>query len=136
MQRVVILFLIYLLLLTAISWVPAPYRLKERFSTGSGFQMKSISPSPAVQQATAALDPCLIYNTSYECDTEAFNTCKFENGACMSYSPTALDCVMSDWDSWMIYPPDPCQYRVRAVIRNAKSGGRQCVSMVNKKCPT
>ena len=51
MQRVVILFLIYLLLLTVISWIPAPYRLKERFSTG--FNMKSITPSLAETQEAA-----------------------------------------------------------------------------------
>ena len=53
MQRVVILFLIYLFLLACISWIPAPYRLTRECFTAVGFQMKSISPSPAPAAAAA-----------------------------------------------------------------------------------
>ena len=55
MQRVVTLFLIYLLLLACISWIPTPYRLtKELFTTSpDGFHMMALNPSPAKQQEDA-----------------------------------------------------------------------------------
>ena len=133
MQRVVTLFLIYLFLLSCISWIPAPYRLKEQFYIESGFSMAALDPSPEAAQAAVAADACSIHNNSAECDID-FNTCKFENGACKSYTPTDLDCVMTDWGSWQTYPDDPCVYKVRGVTRNAKSGGRICATFVRKKC--
>jgi hypothetical protein len=51
MQRVGTLFLIYLFLLACISWISAPYRLKEQFYTG--FHMAAITPSPATAQEIA-----------------------------------------------------------------------------------
>lgn len=55
MQRMVPLFLIYLFLLTAILWIPAPYRLtREGFTTE--FTLKALDKSPATAQAEAAAE--------------------------------------------------------------------------------
>lgn len=54
MQRVGTLFLIYLFLLACISWIPAPYRMKELFSTGSGFNMTALEETPQAKQEDAA----------------------------------------------------------------------------------
>tara|TARA_B110000483_G_C17960668_1_gene451909 strand:+ start:16 stop:390 length:375 start_codon:yes stop_codon:yes gene_type:complete len=115
MQRVGTLFLIYLFLFACISWIPAPYRLKERFSTGSGFNMAPLeTPAEATQAdeqaaeasaaeapaaaedavAAAAVEDCSIYcpNTNDDvknmvCDLD--KTCSVNDADCDSSQPDA-----------------------------------------------
>jgi hypothetical protein len=61
MQRVGTLFLIYLFLLACISWIPAPYRLKEQFYTG--FYMAPLTQTPGDADTEA--------NTEAEAEAEA-----------------------------------------------------------------
>ena len=104
MQRMVPLFLIYLFLLTAILWIPAPYRLtREGFTTE--FTLKDLDKSPATAQADAAAE---VEKTAAALRAEvAEYKCREDypddsNNYC-SLTNSNID-NMNDW----IYTPDNC----------------------------